>query len=661
MAAAQSSVTGPGKCCILHPIMSPLTPTGAAESGAADSRVEFLPSGRSVLVPAQSTLVAAAAAADLRIHAPCGGQGRCGKCAVRMLRGAGPPTAAESRVLSPEELEAGWRLACQARVAQDAQVDIPASALIVAHHIVVEGLGREVLVEPNVTKVALRLPPPSADDPRDDLNRVLDAMGHATNGGLLPPGSLPPLAELPRVLRTSGWHVTAVVAGRNGGGLGPALLGVEPGDTGDEAYGVAVDIGTTTLVVYLSHLPSGNLVSIASDLNPQSQYGEDVISRLQVAVAGVGTPALQECVAQAIDRLVGSAAAEGGIPRERIYEISVVGNTCMSHLFLGIDPVGLVRLPFVPAFRRAQTVRAADLGISIHPEGQVYLLPNIGGWVGADTVGVILASELDQSKGLQVAVDIGTNGEIVVSQDGELWACSTAAGPAFEGAKISQGMRAAAGAIDHVAINGDVACHVIGGAPPVGICGSGLVDAVAALVRLGVVDERGRLRGREEVEGLPEKVGERLVQNEAGRAFVLARAEESGGRPVAITARDIRESQLAKGAIYAGIALVLELLGRTPGDIERLLLAGAFGNYIRRESAIAIGLVPAIPEERIFSVGNAAGLGARLALCSTSLRQRAEEIARRTHHIELSEQEGFYDCFAEAMALRPLPAAPLEP
>ncbi len=562
------------------------------------------------------------------------------------MAGAAAPTPAESKVLSADEMAEGWRLACQSRVSADMSVKLPASALIVAHRIQIEGIGQEVTVEPNVTKTALRLPTPSTEDPRDDLTRVLDALDDEVR----PPSSVQALRNLPGVLRQSNFHVTTVVAGRT-------LMAVEPGDTAEAAYGVAIDIGTTTVVVYLCHLATGEVAGVASELNPQAQFGEDVISRLQMAVSGAeGLTRLHQTITQAIDRLIGHAAEEAGVARERIYEIVVVGNTCMSHLLLGLQPVGLVRLPFVPAFKGAQTVRAADLGVHIHADGQVYVVPNIGGYVGADTVGVILASELDEAKGLQVAVDIGTNGEIVVAQDGELWACSTAAGPAFEGAKISRGMRAATGAIDKVSIYGDVTYHVLGGVRPTGICGSGLVDAVAEMTRMGVVDQSGRLRSQEDVNGAPEKVRQRIVQNESGLEFVLAAGDESGsGRPIAITARDVREAQLAKGAIYAGVDLLLRSLGRRPEEVDRLLLAGAFGNYIRRESAVAIGLVPDLPAERIVSIGNAAGLGARLALCSISLRRRAEEIARRVHHVELSEEEGFYDRFAEAMALRPMP------
>ena len=608
--------------------------------------VTFHPSGRTASVPPETTILEAAASCEIPLHSPCGGQGRCGKCAVQVTSGADVVQPAETRLFTEEELAAGWRLACQARVVGEAEVIVPDSSLMVEHHIVVDGLARDIAVEPNVRKLALRLPSPTADDPRADLNRVMDALGR----GVRPPAGLGVLRDLPRTIRSADYHLTAVLAD-------DALIGLEPGDTSDAAYGVAIDIGTTTVVAYLCHLPTGEVVAVASELNPQTQYGEDVIARLQMAVMEPdGAARLRAVVTEAVNDLIGRAAHDAGVPRTAVYEIAAVGNTCMTHLLLGVPPTGLAGVPFVPAFRASQTVRAADLGIAAHPEALLFVVPNIGSFVGADTVGVILASEIDRTSGLAVAVDIGTNGEIVVAKDGELLACSTAAGPAFEGARISGGMRAAAGAIDEVTIDDDVWYHVLGDVPPRGLCGSGLVDAVAELVKVGAITDTGRLRKPEESEALPEKVRRRLGQNEHGTEFVLAPAEESAsGKPVVLTARDIRQMQLAKGAIAAGIALMLAEVGAGPGDVDRLLLAGAFGNYIRRESAVAIGLIPALPDERIQSIGNAAGVGARLVLLSVTERRRAEEIARRTRHVELSEREGFYDRFAEAMMLQPLP------
>jgi uncharacterized 2Fe-2S/4Fe-4S cluster protein (DUF4445 family) len=612
----------------------------------ADFTVTFRPGNRSVVVREHVTALEAATAAGIPLQTPCGGQGRCGKCLVRVGGALEGPTAVEQRVLTEEQLAEGWRLACQARIAGDAEVTVPESSLLAEHRIMVEGAEREIEVRPNVAKIALQLPHPSAEDPQADLTRVLDALG----GKVRPPDRLAPLQSLPAVLRDSQFHVTAVAADG-------VLLAVEPGDTSENTYGLAVDVGTTTVVAYLCHLPSGKCVTIASDLNSQAQYGDDIISRIQVAnSAGDGLAALSRAVVTVINDLVERTCREAGISEDAIYELTVVGNTCMGHLFLGVPPAGLGSLPFVQAFRSGRIVRAADLDIRVHPEALVYLVPNIGGFVGADTVGVILAGELDRSDCLRVAVDIGTNGEIVVARDGALHAASTAAGPAFEGARISQGMRAALGAIDRVQINDDVICHVIGEVAPRGLCGSGLVDAVAEVVRLGIVTETGRMLSRQEVSGLPEKVAGRLVGNGADVRFVLVWPDEaSGGEGIALTGRDVRETQLAKAALYGGMELLLEELDARPDDIEELLLAGAFGNYIGRESAVGIGLIPALPADRIRSIGNAAGVGARLVLCSTEERRRAEEIARRVQHVDLSERKGFYDRFADAMMLRPLP------
>ena len=613
----------------------------------AEFTVAFLPDTGSVTVAPGTALLEAAREAGLRLQSPCGGQGRCGKCLVQVPSGVDDPTPVEMRILSPAQLGDGWRLACQTRVVGDTVVTVPESSLAIEHRIMVEGAEREVLVEPNVRKVSLRLPAPSVEDPRADLHRVMEALGE----GALPPSRLEPLQDLPGILRAGGYQVTAVLAGGR-------LAAVEAGDTTEETYGLAVDVGTTTVVAYLCHLPTGAVIAVASDLNSQAQYGDDVISRIQAAT---GDPedlrGLNRAVIAVINDLVARACHEAGVPPEAIYEIAVVGNTCMTHLLLGVPPAGLGTVPFVPSFRSAQTVRATDLGIDINPHGSVYVAPNIGSFVGADTVGVMLASELDRGDGLRIAVDIGTNGEIVVASGGELYACSTAAGPAFEGAKISCGMRASHGAIDAFCIDDDVDCHVIGEVRPRGLCGSGLVDVIAELVRVGAVAETGRMLRREEASALPEKVRERLSENEDGMEFVLARADEAyAGEPITLTARDVRETQLAKAAIYGGMELMLHQVGAEPGDVEQLLLAGAFGNYIRRESALAIGLIPSVAAERIASIGNAAGVGARLMLCSLSERRRAQEIARSTRHVELSEREGFYDRFADAMMLRPLPA-----
>lgn len=606
-------------------------------------RVTFHPDRVSTEAASGASVLEAASRAGLNLHAPCGGQGRCGKCAVRFLSGAPAPSERERHFFSEEELEEGWRLACQARLEENAEVLLPPGAVMVEHRIMVEGVGREILVEPCVRKVPLKLPAPTGDDARADLMRVLQALGP----GVRPAPHPRLLQALPSALRDQEFEITATL-------FGDELTAVEPGDQSARVYGAAVDVGTTTVVAYLCDLATGDLLATESALNPQARLGADVISRLRIATGEEeGLARLHQAAIQVVGDLVTAAAKQAGATPKDVYEVAVVGNTCMTHLLLGIPPLGMRAVPFTPGFRFAQRVRAEELGIHIHPEAQVYVAPNIGGFVGADTVGVILASELGEGDGLRMAVDIGTNGEIVLAKDGKLYACSTAAGPAFEGARIGQGMRAAEGAIDSVEIGEDVSYHVLGGVPPSGICGSGLVDAVAGMVRCGLVDPGGRLRPAEELGSVPAGLRQRVVGEGAEARFVLASAEEAaGGEPICVAARDVRELQLAKGAILAGITMLLTRLGHEPADLEELLLAGAFGNYIRRESAIEIGLIPALPEDRVRPIGNAAGVGARLMLSSRSLRRRAEEAARRVEHIELSQEEGFYDRFAEGMALR---------
>jgi len=329
----------------------------------------------------------------------------------------------------------------------------------------------------------------------------------------------------------------------------------------------------------------------------------------------------------------------------------VVGNTTMHHLFLGVSPAALARSPYVPVAIQGLCLKAEELGISIYPDAQVCILPNIAGWVGADTVGVILATDLHNHEDIALAIDIGTNGEMALGSRQRLLTCSTAAGPAFEGAHLSCGMRAADGAIDVVRIDGDVYWHTIGASAPRGLCGSGLVDLVAAMLDQGIIDDTGMMQNGETLyaNGRP-KLGERIRQNGRQRDFLLVESEEgAGGRPVIVTQRDVRELQLAKGAIRAGIEILMKELGIGPQDVKRVYLAGAFGNYIKPESALRIGLIPHFPNAEIVPVGNAAGSGAKMALVSRSARREASRILEHVEYLELSGRPDFQDEFAQAM------------
>lgn len=448
------------------------------------------------------------------------------------------------------------------------------------------------------------------------------------------------LSGLPGKLRGSGFKVTAVLEDNR-------LLAVEAGDTASQGFGVAFDIGTTTIVGSLIDLLSGQVLGSAALTNPQNVYGADVISRIDHASKGsMGRQQLQDKVIGAVNEIISRLTIDYQVDRQKIYQVTIVGNTTMSHLFLGIDPVNLVPAPFIPAFRQAVRVPAARLGIDICPSGSVHVLPNVAGYVGSDTVAVMLATRIRDRQGLCLAMDIGTNGELVLGEGGRLLTCSTAAGPAFEGAQIHHGMRAADGAIEGVTIGDTVEVKIIGGGKARGICGSGLIDAIAAMLEAGIISSSGRLVNPEKADRLQPQIRERIVRGEGGWQFVLVPAEISAtGEDIVLTQKDIREFQLAKGAIGAGINILLKEMGKTVADLDQVLIAGAFGSHIDPDSALKVGLLPKIPRERIQTVGNAAGDGSKLALVSRIQRQEAAELAKSARHVELSARADFREEF----------------
>jgi len=605
-------------------------------------RVLFLPERVESTVSAGTTLLEAASAVHVPIDAPCGDRGVCGKCRVQhsaldtqhsaILES---PTLAERSSLSAEELAEGWRLACQARVCGDVVVQVPERALQSA----VVPLS-EVRPRPNVRKLHLRIPGPTLEDPASDLTRLRRALAER---GLEPVVDLPVPRELPGVLQAASGSVTAVLVGDH-------LATVEAGDTTARLHGLAVDLGTTSVVAILVDLVGGGVLGIESRLNGQANHGADVVSRITHASSPDGLRELQSEAARTINACLEALLEKSGVDRREIYEAVVVGNTCMNHLLLGIDPASLGRAPYQPAVTDPVDCRASDLGLEINPNGGVYTLPNVAGFVGSDTVAVILATGMHRSDQVRLAIDLGTNGEMVLGNRDRLLACSTAAGPAFEGARISCGMRATQGAIERVWIDrGEVKLQVIGGGGALGLCGSGLLDAVAQMAGAGLLNGSGRLLAPDSPRlTLTPGLARRLVDGEGGRSFLLARR---GRRPVLLTQRDIRELQLAKGAIRAGISILLKEYGIGEEDIAEILLAGAFGSFISPASARAIGLIPPLPLDRITAVGNAAGQGALMALLSTELRQEAVRIARSVGYIELSASPDFSAQFMEAMGL----------
>lgn len=604
--------------------------------------VLFQPSGKTVHVLSGTRLTEAAAMAGLVFDSPCGGEGTCGKCRVVVHQGACPPVAAEIRHISPEDIARGTRLACQTAVAGPMVVETPAASLLGSQYkILTEGKSAgEVAVEPAVRKQYVELSPPERGRDESDAARLMAAAGPLKI-------ELDLLRQLPRLLRENDFRGTAVAAeGR--------LLDFEPGNTQGESFAVAVDVGTTTLVAMLVDLTDGGERAVVARLNPQTSYGDDVLTRiLHSQQAPAGLENLLQAVVSAVDAMIGELTATAGIDRRRIYEVVLSGNTTMQQLLLGLDPRSLGEVPFVPAASERVETAAAELGISIHPRGRAYVLPVIGGFVGGDTVAGILASNLAELPGPTVLVDIGTNGEIVLAVEGKLTAASTAAGPAFEGARISQGMRAGAGAIEKVVVqDGRLRINVIGDVRPVGLCGSALIDAAAECLRHGVLTPEGRLPPPGELpDSVPDDLARRVRLDSGKPVFVLAEPDQAGGgRAVVLTQRDFRELQLASGAIRAGIRILLKQAGLKPENLDAVLVAGGFGNFIRRNNAQRIGLLPhEVPRNRIRYLGNTSLAGARLAALSIAARRRAEELARRTAHVDLSTDPDFRWAFAEAM------------
>jgi uncharacterized 2Fe-2S/4Fe-4S cluster protein (DUF4445 family) len=592
--------------------------------------VTYLPFDRTTRVPSGTTVFSAAHWIGLPIDSTCGGRGTCGKCKVHVIKGIGDPETADHRQLRPAEIADGWRLSCQAHVYEDMTCEVP--QLLRVPKAATMGLGRLVILDPNVRKVYFELGEPSMEDQRSDIARLGDALteeGHDMVAGV------PVLRTLPQVLREAGFRITAVLAGER-------LVAVEPGDTTSECYGVSFDVGTTTVVGTLMNLRTGMAASVLSTLNGQAPFGADVISRISHGMNGPDAiHELQHAVVSTMNTILAELYRDAGVSPMQTYEAVVVGNMTMLHLLLGVDPTPLSMSPFTPAFMDQLTVDASELGLHIHPHGYVQTLPALGAYVGADIVAGVLATGLVREDKLRVFVDVGTNGEIVLGSAQRALATAAPAGPAFEGSQIKCGMRATVGAIEGVQLSERVELQVIGGdVPAEGICGSGLVDTVAQLLLAGLLDHSGRLKTPD---GAPDHpLRDRLIDVDGMRAFLLAEG-------VYLTQRDIRELQFAKGSIATGIMVLMDILGVTVDDLDEVLLGGSFGSYLNPESAKIIGLVPPVDVDRIIAVGNSAGEGAKIALLSYRERQVAFELPSRIEYVELSGRSDFNDSFISVL------------
>jgi uncharacterized 2Fe-2S/4Fe-4S cluster protein (DUF4445 family) len=598
--------------------------------------IDFEPIGRRGECSNDQSLLDCARQLNVDIVSICGGIGNCERCKVQVISGqVSKPTLEEEASLTQEEIKQGVRLACQAYPLSHVKLHVPSESLTAPQRTQVEGLDVDVTPEPPVRGLQAHLSAPTLDSPiSDDLNLwnslglQVGRIGNPTYGKI----DFHVQQTLSKRLRELNWNVRVALRGEE-------IVALEA--PGTRWLGLAVDIGTTKIAGYLLDMESGKTLASKGLMNPQISYGEDVISRIVAASKSEENALkLQTLLTDALSQLAADLCAEIGAHPTHIIEAVVVGNTAIHHLFLRLPVKQLGLAPYIPAIRSSVDIKARELGLKFAPGAYIHLLPNIAGYVGADHVAMLLAVRIAEADKTTLAIDIGTNTEICLNHRGHMTSVSCASGPAFEGAHIKFGMRAAPGAIEHVRLLGErPEVQTIGGETPVGICGSGLLDVIAQLRLNNVLDRNGRMGATHP-----------LVRHQNGTVeFVLA--EREGQSPITISQKDVRELQLAKAAIRLGIQALVLAEGITENDIEQIIIAGAFGTYINVESAIRIGMLPSLPLERFKQVGNAAGTGARLALISQNQRAQAEQIAQRDGYIELAAVPNFNRKFAEATYL----------
>lgn len=573
-------------------------------------------------VLAGTTIFDAASWNGIAIDSTCGGHGTCKKCKVRVVSGQAPVSSVDPRAFSIDELRAGWRLACRATAHEDLTVEVP--PLQTRPKAALVGVGRHVILRPAVQKRYVELAEPSLEDQTSDLERLLAAMDD-----IEPRVPLAVARTLGTTLREADWKVTVVI-------VDDLVTAVEPGDTSKRRHAIAFDLGTTTVVATLLDLETGQPRAVRSVLNAQQPFGADVISRISATMldpAALGL--LQARAHETLQLLVDEVCEEGGVDPAEVYEVVVAGNVTMLQLALGIDPQPLSMAPFTITARTLPEATAADFGLSVHERAPAVLFPALGAYVGPDIVAGILATGLTLDKRVRLFIDVGTNSEIVLGSSAGALATAAPAGPAFEAAQIRCGMRAAEGAIEGVKIrDGEVELTVIGDVEPAGLCGSGLVDAVAELVGAGILDHSGRF-----VLGSSERLGKIGEEN----VFHLAEG-------VYLSQRDVRELQFAKASIATGWDILCRDMGVEPSEIAQVLLGGSFGSYLSAASAVKIGLVPKLALPRIVAAGNVAGEGAKIAALSITERAAAHAVLDEVRYVELSGRADFNDLFIDQLA-----------
>jgi len=573
------------------------------------------PDNKRGVFPKGTTLYKALYTLGISMNASCGGFGKCGKCLVKILKDTLPPRESDKMFISSTMLKKGFRLACQTKVMKDMRVFVPPETKRRVSQ-TIYGKGKRVTVDPFIKKIYLKLPFPTISGNFAYFDIVKKRIGDKFHPNL----------DVLRESVSPPQKVTFVTYGKE-------IIGVEEGDTTHMSYGIAVDIGTATITALLVDLLTGDVLSREFSVNPQAAFGEDVISRITNALNRYGLWDLQTSVRGGVNSLIKKVIKNSGVKKRYIYEIVFVGNTCMHHLFLGIPPNSLAVSPYIPLAREPLWIKAKDVGLGLSSYSRCYFFPNIAGFVGGDTIGAVLSSGMLRRKKITLLMDIGTNGEIVIGSKEKACAVSCAAGPAFEGVRLSCGMPASKGAIEGVDIEDrNIRLKVIGGGRPKGICGSGIIDVLAQLLRTGVIDKTGRL-----------KRNDKIISTKEGLAFPLT-------EKIYISQGDIRQLQLAKAALRAGIETLKKHMKIKDEDIDKVIIAGAFGNFLRRDSLTEIGIIPGLLSEKVNFIGNAALEGARLALLSKKMRREAENISKKVEYLELMGRKDFQEEFLSAMS-----------
>ncbi len=608
--------------------------------------LDLQPIGKRIDVHEGTNLLDACQQAGVELVAICGGSGVCGTCRVRLLKGKlSDYSLTELAELTDEERASGLRQACQVEVLSDITIEIPPESLSAPQRLSIEGQDLDFEWQRHIVQAFdIETTPATLTDLRPDTTRILDAL--RTNGGQFDLPMITPyeltfdseaVKSLAGAIRENVWKVRIVIRHND------EIVAFLPPST--PVYGLAVDVGTTKVAAYLVDMDSGETVAKSGAMNPQIAYGEDIISRIRyINDHPDGLKTLQSRLIETLNNLIEELSKEAKVKREQIVEAVIVGNTAMHHILARLPVRQLGESPYMATVGDALSIKARDLGLHLAAGGTVYLPPNIAGFVGADHVSMLVGAGLDNTKETVMALDIGTNTEISLYHEGKHWATSCPSGPAFEGAHIEDGMRAAPGAVERVRIEGDdVKVHTIGNADAVGICGSGILDAIAECLKAGLLTPKGALTGTHP----------RLRGLGAAAEFVLVPASKSKtGRDVRMTRKDVNEIQLAKGAVRAGAEVLLEKAGIQAADINQVVIAGAFGTYLDLDSAIAIGMLPRTERTRYQQIGNAAGTGARRMLVSLDQREIAEWIARKVEFVELAKHPSFTKVYSRALLLQ---------